>query len=228
MKENDTLISYLNELNQSGKIRYDDYSRLFDMACELGNADAVLSEATEDIAALLWLSGNCEYCRYGRKEEFGGASRWTCAHGAGSDCRPAWRGPQNTGTPFLKAEPMPKQQPKQKSRVERMFGPKDSWGQEQKAAGQKPYRGFLLMRCRECGKLRGFHAKVPITEYRCECGGVTPVANLRPLHLRCKCGKHFMYRTNVVEDTLTYGCLACGAPVDLEYNPKSDSYETVR
>ena len=89
MKENDTLISYLNELNQSGKIRYDDYSRLFDMACELGNADAVLSTATEDIAALLWLSGNCEYCRYGRKEEFGGASRWTCAHGAGSDCSPA-------------------------------------------------------------------------------------------------------------------------------------------
>ena len=128
--------------------------------------------------------------------------------------------------PFPKPEPMPKQS-KQKSRVERMFGPKDSWGQEQKAAGSKPYRGFLLMRCRECGKLRGFHAKVPITEYRCECGGVTPVANLRPLHLRCKCGKHFMYRTNVVEDTLTYGCLACGAPVDLKYNPKSDSYETV-
>ena len=50
MKENDTLISYLNELNQSGKIRYDDYSRLFDMACELGNADAVLSTATEDMA----------------------------------------------------------------------------------------------------------------------------------------------------------------------------------
>ena len=100
MKENDTLISYLNELNQSGKIQYDDYSRLFDMACELDNADAVLSAATEDIAALLWLNGNCEYCRFGRKEEFGGASRWTCAHGAGSDCRPAWRGAQGHSHAF--------------------------------------------------------------------------------------------------------------------------------
>lgn len=54
--------------------------------------DELIEIAKEDIAALLWLNGNCEYCRYGKKEEYCGANRWTCARQSGSiDCKPKWR-----------------------------------------------------------------------------------------------------------------------------------------
>ena len=53
-----------------------------------------LQAANTDIAALLWLNGNCEYCKYGEKEEYCGASRWKCSLGNGSECIPVWRGPQ--------------------------------------------------------------------------------------------------------------------------------------
>lgn len=47
-------------------------------------------------------------------------------------------------------------------------------------------------------------------------------------HIRCKCGKSFKYRTNIEEDSITYNCLSCGAPVDLAYNKKARAYQTVR
>lgn len=53
---------------------------------------AELEAAKRDIAALLWLNGNCEYCKHGVKEEYSGANRWSCALGSGVDCRPEWRG----------------------------------------------------------------------------------------------------------------------------------------
>lgn len=54
-----------------------------------------LEEAKRDIAALLWLNGNCEYCAYGEKEEYSGANRWICKLGNGVDCRPEWKGDMN-------------------------------------------------------------------------------------------------------------------------------------
>jgi len=38
----------------------------------------------------------------------------------------------------------------------------------------------------------------------------------------------FKYRTNIEEDSITYNCLSCGAPVDLAYNKKTRAYQTVR
>ena len=83
------LLDFINELNENGRIPYDDYSRLFDLASELGEAENALGAAKVDIAALLWLNGNCEYCEHGEKEEFSGANRWHCQLGNGVDCRPA-------------------------------------------------------------------------------------------------------------------------------------------
>ena len=54
--------------------------------------------------------------------------------------------------------------------------------------------------------------------------GVRPAVEKR----RCKCGKIFKYRTNIEEDSITYNCLSCGAPVDLVYNKKARAYQTVR
>lgn len=119
------------------------------------------------------------------------------------------------------------------SRTETMFGPKETWAipetAEPEDAESKTYKGFLLIRCAQCGELRGFCAKQPISSYRCAtCGGETPLHDLTSAHIRCKCGKHFKYRTNWDEDVFTYSCLSCGAPVDLAYNKKARAYQTVR
>ena len=53
-----------------------------------------LGAARADIAALLWLNGNCQYCGFGRKDEYSGANRWRCGRpGGAANCRPEWRGP---------------------------------------------------------------------------------------------------------------------------------------
>ena len=114
-----------------------------------------------------------------------------------------------------------------------MFGPKETWATPDRAEAEettpKTYKGFLLIRCAQCGELRGFCAKQPISSYRCAtCNGETPLHDLTSAHIRCKCGKHFKYRTNFEEDVFTYSCLSCGAPVDLAYNKKARAYQTVR
>lgn len=118
------------------------------------------------------------------------------------------------------------------SRAETMFGPKEAWAIPDRAEAEetapKTYKGFLLIRCAQCGELRGFCAKQPISSYRCAtCNGETPLHDLTSAHIRCKCGKHFKYRTNFEEDVFTYSCLSCGAPVDLAYNKKARAYQTV-
>lgn len=92
MEHLENLIEFINELNESGRIQYDDYSLLFDLASELVEAKDALGAAKVDIAALLWLNGDCEYCAHGEKEEFSGANKWHCGLGSGAECHPAWRG----------------------------------------------------------------------------------------------------------------------------------------
>ena len=87
------------------------------------------------------------------------------------------------------------------------------------------YKGFLLIKCRECGELKGFCAKERTKQYRCSCGGVTPLEHLHPAFLRCECGKNWKYRTNITDPIIEYNCLECGAPVDLFYNEKKHVYE---
>lgn len=94
MERFENLLDFINELNENGRIPYDDYSRLFDLVQEFAGAEEAINAAATDIAALLWLNGNCEYCEHGEKEEFSGANRWHCRLGNGIDCRPVWRGAQ--------------------------------------------------------------------------------------------------------------------------------------
>lgn len=51
-----------------------------------------LYHAKNDIGALLFLNGNCEYCANGQVEKYCGAERWSCKLGNGIDCKPVWRG----------------------------------------------------------------------------------------------------------------------------------------
>ena len=115
----------------------------------------------------------------------------------------------------------------------RLCSGRETWAIPDRAEAEettpKTYKGFLLIRCAQCGELRGFCAKQPISSYRCAtCNGETPLHDLTSAHIRCKCGKHFKYRTNFEEDFLTYSCLSCGAPVNLAYNKKARTYQTVR
>lgn len=114
------------------------------------------------------------------------------------------------------------------SRKETMFGPRSTW----KVPSQTTdgYKGFLLIRCPECGEVRGFCAKDYVQEVSCrKCGATMPLENLIPAHVNCaKCGKHFKYKTNVnTSEPVPFKCLNCGAPVDLELNGKGTALVTM-
>lgn len=145
-----------------------------------------------------------------------------------------------TDGPEMVERPFP---PKKQSRVERMFG---NFRMGDPGAAQETvvsdghihvtpptgepeeYRGFLLIKCPVCGKLRGFCAKQPITSSICrECGHDIKLHDLLPVHLKCKCGSDFTYKTNVTEPTFDYPCLKCGSPVDLELNRRGTAYVTI-
>ena len=124
------------------------------------------------------------------------------------------------------------------SRVERMFGDyKVAGGAATKTAGMgdptdltaepEEYKGFIMLKCDRCGKIRGFCAKYPITSSRCDCGHSIELRGLRPAHLKCKCGSKFTYKTNITEERFDYPCLNCGSPVDLEINKRGTAYVTV-
>ena len=91
------------------------------------------------------------------------------------------------------------------------------------------YKGFLLIRCEDCGSLRGFCAKQPIDRYRCDdCGGITMLQDLRPAYQECECGRSFKYKTNEKSDVITNNCIECGSPVDMMLNAKRTVYTTIR
>ncbi len=164
MERFENLLDFINELNENGRIQYDDYSRLFNLAQEFAGAEEAINAATTDIAALLWLNGNCEYCEHGEKEEFSGANRWHCRLGNGIDCRPVWRGAATKASlpEIHKAEPTSLRA--KPSRAETMFGPKETWAIPDRAEAEettpKTYKGFLLIRCAQCGELCGFCVKL--------------------------------------------------------------------
>lgn len=120
------------------------------------------------------------------------------------------------------------------SRVERMFGRRESWNAPQQLAQTggytEGYKGFLLIRCPECGEVRGFCTKAAVTESICRnCGTRIPLECLIPAHVNCgKCGSHFKYRTNIDTDGPVHiACLECEAPVDLQLNGKGTALVTI-
>ena len=86
------------------------------------------------------------------------------------------------------------------------------------------YKGFLYTKCEKCGGERGWHAKYGADFFRCKCGHETPLEDLKPLHLRCGCGKSFTYRTNMQEDSFQMACIECGKLNTLVLNASKTAY----
>lgn len=57
-----------------------------------GGVSEELEAAKRDIAAVIWMFGCCEYCGFGKKDEYCGAVRWRCSLEPGAGCKPVWRG----------------------------------------------------------------------------------------------------------------------------------------
>jgi hypothetical protein len=97
----------------------------------------------------------------------------------------------------------------------------------EKELRQGPYKGFLIIQCEHCGKIRGFCARQEMFEYHCTCGEDTLLEDLKIMHMRCKCGAQFRYKTNLKDKNVTRNCLSCGNPVDMALNGKETTYVTL-
>ena len=90
------------------------------------------------------------------------------------------------------------------------------------------YRGFLLIRCEHCGKIRAYCSNYPVTYHKCECGHKTDLHDLKPLYANCECGQRSYYRTNIEDPMIDMNCISCGAPVAVEWNAKKKCYGTIK
>ena len=89
------------------------------------------------------------------------------------------------------------------------------------------FKGFLYLKCEECGKFKGFMPKTPISNYRCDCGHITQLKGMMVMRVNCKCGAKFKYLTNAKDSVISIDCYNCGSPVDLEYHERKQEYLTI-
>ena len=92
------------------------------------------------------------------------------------------------------------------------------------------YKGFLYIRCPECGAEKGQCSKKGMHSIHCDnCGCNEEFAEpLIPMYLNCECGGRYKYMTNKKEEMFDIPCLNCGAPVPIRYNGKKNIYETIQ
>lgn len=122
------------------------------------------------------------------------------------------------------------------SRTERKFGKRETWELpteiKESVTSCEPedgYKGFLLVRCPECGEDRAFCVKQPITYTSCHrCGAKIELKALRPAYLNCTCGGSFRYETNIGAERFTLECLNCKKPVELAINSRDTAFTTVQ
>jgi ribosomal protein S27E len=88
--------------------------------------------------------------------------------------------------------------------------------------------GFLSIKCEKCGNINGFFSRDAIQYNRCKlCDRKTPLIDLAPAELKCKCGQRSLVSTNMTESIVTINCPFCRAPVDLELDRAGTTYRTM-
>lgn len=121
------------------------------------------------------------------------------------------------------------------SRVERMFGKRETWISERgdhAASGRTPVKGFLHLKCPGCGNQFTTFLKEPKDFFYCrDCGTKIPLdlPAMRKFSAACnKCGdRPITYRTNSNEDVIAVSCRNCGAEIDGMLHKLRDEYVTI-
>jgi len=92
------------------------------------------------------------------------------------------------------------------------------------------YRGFLYVKCPDCGNTYGYCSNEATTHFYCrKCGRKHVFTEpLKPLYLNCECGKYSKYMTNMEAEMFDVECIQCHTPVAVKYNRKKGCYETIR
>lgn len=75
-------------IEQCGKLR----KKLDVVLSEKAKLECELSIAKHDMSAIIWLTGECRYCKYAEKISYSGAEQFRCKLGNNADCRPKWNG----------------------------------------------------------------------------------------------------------------------------------------
>jgi ribosomal protein S27E len=137
--------------------------------------------------------------------------------------------------PEEKQDVVPEEKKERHTRVESLFGP-DWRSRPEKTADEvqrdfahemNGYKGFLYVKCPDCGEIKGTCLKQERKSITCDCGTEIPLKDLKPMYAKCECGKEFRYFTNLEDETFEYTCINCGAQVDMTINSRRSAYVTV-
>lgn len=90
------------------------------------------------------------------------------------------------------------------------------------------YRGFILYRCKTCGKVYATNERKPVSNVVCkQCGNEVELNDMVVAELRCPgCGKEWKYQTNVEDADVACRCIACGTEMRAEWSAKKRRYMT--
>ncbi|MDF2841666.1 MAG: hypothetical protein K0R00_92 [Herbinix sp.] len=97
-------------------------------------------------------------------------------------------------------------------------------------AGNRGYRGFVMIRCKHCGAVKATALKDYLTTFKCrECGTETELENLKTMYVNCECGGRYRYQTNFTADDTLFDvdCLGCNSPVTVRYNSNSETFQSL-
>lgn len=93
------------------------------------------------------------------------------------------------------------------------------------------YKGFMHIKCENCGKEVSYNKAEEIQTHFCfTCRKPTELKEekMKRVHMECECGCSFRYWTNQDAKLIEIECLNCGSPVTMEYNRKKGSYITIK
>lgn len=91
---------------------------------------------------------------------------------------------------------------------------------------EEGYRGFLLVKCQNCGKIYAYNARSETTESVCrDCGHTTPLRMLAQALFDCpKCGTKWTYKTNLLGAEATCRCIQCGTEMRARWHKNLRKY----
>lgn len=92
----------------------------------------------------------------------------------------------------------------------------------------RPYKGFLFIRCEECGTDKSFFTRNFISHFSCECGHTAPLGSLIKAHVNCPdCGNKVTFLTNVKDEQFDMECINCHSTVNMKYNDRRNRVEPI-